>query len=67
MAELSNRRLQQEFFSPAEIATYTGFAVYTIQDFCRQGKLRHVRKRSRILIKKAWADEFMAEDERQPV
>jgi excisionase family DNA binding protein len=59
-------RLQKAFFSPSEIATYTGFSTYTIQAFCREGRLRHVKKGRLIFIKKQWADDFMAADERGP-
>jgi excisionase family DNA binding protein len=60
-------RLPQGFYSPAEIATYTGMRTYTIQDLCRRGELRHVKVGRSIRIRREWADHFMAAREREPL
>jgi len=60
-------RLQQGFFTPAEIAAYIGMSTYTVQDLCRRGELRHVRAGRSIRIRREWADQYMAAHEHEPL
>jgi excisionase family DNA binding protein len=60
-------RLQQGFFTPAEIAAYIGMSTYTVQDLCRRGELRHVKAGRSIRIRREWADQYMATHEREPL
>ena len=63
----SSGRLSQGFFTPAEIAVYMGMATYTVQELCRRGELRHVKVGRSIRIRREWADQFMADREREPL
>ena len=35
--------MQQEFYSPAQIAKMLGISTYTVQELCRSGKMHHTR------------------------
>ena len=72
MGRVSFRRMRraemnQEFFSPEEIARLLGIAPYTVRELCRRGKMRHARVGRRIRIKRQWAEEYMSAREREPL
>lgn len=58
--------MNQEFFSPEEIAQLLGIAAYTVRELCRRGKMRHARVGRRIRIKRQWAEEYMMVSARDP-
>lgn len=60
-------RLAQDYFAPAEIAAYMGLSVYTVQDLCRRGLLRHSKLGRSIRIRRQWADAYMAARVREPL
>jgi excisionase family DNA binding protein len=58
--------MNQEFFSPDEIAQLFGIAAYTVRELCRRGRMRHARVGRLIRIKREWADECMMASVREP-
>jgi excisionase family DNA binding protein len=57
--------MEQEFFSPREIATAFGLSPHTIREWVRRGRIKHVKIGRLVRLKKEWVRQLFDQHVRE--
>jgi excisionase family DNA binding protein len=57
--------VEQEFFSPEEIGKIFNISTYTIREWARKGRIKHVKVGRLMKIKREWVRDYFGEHTQQ--